>query len=440
MLGLYRLLFLPILVVLSPHYLRRMFRRGGYRDNFAHRFGFFPQLPPPRPGRKRVWLQAVSVGEMLAIGPLLTRLAAGGTTEVFLSTTTSTGYRLAKERYAGLTVGIGYFPLDFWPCSALAWRRINPDLAIITEGERWPEHIYQANRRGVPVLCINARLSERSFRRLQRLRPLVQPLLGGITRLLACSAHDAQRFRDLGFPAERLQTTGNLKLDLTLTPLTDDEKVRLRRELGLGPGLVLLGSSTWPGEETALVEALKAARAHGHQVSLLLVPRHAERREEIKALLEKSGLSQHFRSQGAAPGAVDVAVGDTTGELRQFTQLADLVFVGKSLPPHGEGQTPVEAAALGRPVIFGPGMSNFGEISRRLHECLAARQVLNHSELISTIVDLLGDTPARSRMSAAALAWHAANRGAIERTLAVVQEYLRQKSAGLGFKSHKTMS
>ena len=147
MLWLYRLFFIPALVVLTPLYLWRMRRRGGYQADFAHRFGAHPSLPPP--GVKRVWLQAVSVGEMLAIGPLLEALHRDGV-EVYLTTTTSTGYRLANDRYLGLTVGIGYFPLDAWPFSARAWRRIAPDLAILTEGERWPEHLAQARKRGVP--------------------------------------------------------------------------------------------------------------------------------------------------------------------------------------------------------------------------------------------------------------------------------------------------
>ena len=131
--------------------------------------------------------------------------------------------------------------------------------------------------------------------------------------------------------------------------MSESEKARLRGELGLGAGLVLLGSSTWPGEETALIDALQATRRRGVKVSLLLVPRHAERREELAGLLEKSGLTFQFRSAGVAMQEVDVAVGDTTGELRKFTQLADLVFVGKSLAPHEGGQTPVEAAVLGKP-------------------------------------------------------------------------------------------
>jgi 3-deoxy-D-manno-octulosonic-acid transferase len=425
----YRFLFLPLLLLLTPYYLWRMRRRGGYVENFSHRFGGTDALPPRRPGVHRLWLQAVSVGEMLAIAPLLEAFHREGGTEVYLTTTTSTGYRLAKEKYAALTIGIGYFPLDFWAFSARAWRKVRPDLCVLMEGERWPEHVHQAAIRGVPVISINARLSDRSFRRSMRFRAGLRPLSRGMTRVLCSSKRDEQRFKALGFEAARLQTTGNLKLDVHIPLMPDADKARLRRELGLGGGLVLLGSSTWVGEEVALVTALKAARERGLKVSLLLVPRHAERREELRVMLEKSGLSFHFWSSGYAKGEVDVAVGDTTGELRKFTQLADLVFVGKSLAPHDGGQTPVEAAVLGKPVLHGPRMTNFREIIRTLTEAGAVRKVETHSELIVEVVELLQDAAQREKFVAAAQAWHEENRGATERTLAVIRAQLAARPA-----------
>jgi 3-deoxy-D-manno-octulosonic-acid transferase len=420
----YRFLFLPLLLLATPYYLWRMRRRGGYTENFSHRFGGTDPLPSRRPGVHRIWLQAVSVGEMLAIAPLLEAFQREGQTEVYLTTTTSTGYQLAREKYGALTVGIGYFPLDFWGFSARAWRKVRPDLCILMEGERWPEHVHQARSQRVPVISVNARMSDRSFRRSMQFGTLLRPLARGLTRVLCSSKRDEQRFKALGFEPESLQTTGNLKLDVQIPLLTDEEKTQLRHELGLGRDLVLLGSSTWAGEEVALLTALKSARERGLTVSLLLVPRHAERREELRALLEKSGLTFHFRSAGFATQEVDVAVGDTTGELRKFTQLADLVFVGKSLAPHEGGQTPVEAAVLGKPVLHGPRMTNFREIIRTLTEAGAVRKVETHSELISAAVELLADPAQREKLAAAAQAWHEENRGATERTLAVIRAQL----------------
>jgi 3-deoxy-D-manno-octulosonic-acid transferase len=421
---LYRILFVPALLVLLPYYLWRMRRRGGYGEKFSQRFGGTEALPAKATAKKRIWLQAVSVGEMLAVGPLLGALQREGGTEVYLTTTTSTGYKLAKEKYAALTIGIGYFPLDFWPFSARAWGRVDPDLCILMEGERWPEHVHQAARRRVPVLGINVRLSDRSYDRSRQFAVLLRPLSRGLTRLLCASTQDAARLREIGISPDKLQVTGNLKLDVAIAPLDPASREQLRRELGLGPGLLLLGSSTWAGEEAALLEALRAARARGLPVSLLLVPRHAERREELRALLADAGFSFHFRSAGPAPGKVDVAVGDTTGELQKFTQLADVVFVGKSLAPHEGGQTPVEAAVLGRPVLHGPHMTNFREIIRTLGEAGAVRRVETPAALVAAAGELLADTQERARLSAGAAAWAAANRGATERTMAVIRELL----------------
>jgi 3-deoxy-D-manno-octulosonic-acid transferase len=427
-LWLYRLLFPLALVLALPNYLRRALRRGGLREKFGQRFGGHPNLPPASPGTPRIWLQAVSVGEVLAIGPLLEALKKDGA-EIYLTTTTSTGYRVARDRYLNQVIGLGYFPVDWWPFAARAWRRIRPDLVILTEGERWPEHLFQAKRRGVTVIAINARLSDRSFRRMKFFGPLGKMLLGGITRFLPGSTQDEARFRDLGVPAASVLTTGNIKFDVAIPRLDEGEQAKLRGELGLAPGLVLLGSSTWPGEEEAMIAALRLTRERGVGCSLLLVPRHAERRSELERLLGKSGLRYHFRSRGAAAGEVDVAVGDTTGELRKLTQLADAVFVGKSLPPHGEGQTPVEAAALGRAIVLGPGMSNFRVIARELDEAGAAVRVATAEELASTMAVLARDAARRAALARAAAAWHAKNAGAVGRTLAVVREELAKLGA-----------
>jgi 3-deoxy-D-manno-octulosonic-acid transferase len=424
MIWIYRVLFPFALLVSSPYYLLRMRRRGGYGGGFGNRFGRLPGLPARRPGTRRVWLQAVSVGEVLAVEPILRALSADGT-EVVLTTTTSTGLKVALERCGALVQAVAYFPIDWAPFSARAWAAIAPDLAILTEGERWPEHMRQAALRGVPVLCINARISDRSFARLRAFPGASRFVLRGISRLLAGSAQDAERFRELGVPAERITVTGNIKMDVEIPRLDAAARADLRRSLGLpAGGLVLLGSSTWPGEEAALVGALERARERGVACSLLVVPRHAERRAEIARLLVGMGHSFHFRTAGPAASEVDVAVGDTTGELRAMTQLADLVFVGKSLAPHTEGQTPVEAATLGRPILLGPGMANFRAIERDLLARGAAVTVASPEELAERAASLLLDGRARDALAAASQAWRRDNGGGVARTLAVIREEL----------------
>ncbi|HEX2099833.1 MAG TPA: glycosyltransferase N-terminal domain-containing protein, partial [Candidatus Synoicihabitans sp.] len=178
-LWIYRLAFVPILLVLAPKVLWRMRRRGGYREDFSQRFGAVPPLPPRAPDRARVWIQAVSVGEVLAIEPLVEALLTEPNVEIYLTTTTSTGLAVARQRYEGRVLAVAYFPLDWAPVVRRAWGRIAPTSVILAEGERWPEHIAQARRRAVPICCVNARLSDRSYRRMRQWSIVVRGLFQG---------------------------------------------------------------------------------------------------------------------------------------------------------------------------------------------------------------------------------------------------------------------
>ena len=430
MIYLYRLLFLPMLIFALPYYLRRMVKRGGYGRTMKARLGLLPKLPPPARGVRRIWVQAVSVGELQAIAPVVEELARTPGTEVVLTVTTSTGWDLAQKRLAGVCRLITAFPLDFWPCSASAWRRIMPHLTLMMEGELWPEHLHQARRRGVPVILANARLSDRSFHRYCRMLPLAADLmLKPLTLVLAGTAQDAQRFERLGLPAARLRFIGQLKCDVPIEPqLSQGQRQELRHELfpGLQPSsLVLLGSSTWPGEEAFLLDVLRSARDECGDVRLLIVPRHAERRDEVARLLQSQDLPWQLRTQEKAGRAGTIVyVADTTGELRVLSQAADVAFIGKSLPPHREGQTPIEAAALGVPVVIGPGMSNFRDISQSLREAHAAVQAYDKRSVKSCLLELLRNPERRRALAARGREWHAAQRGARAATLDAVETLL----------------
>lgn len=430
MLWLYRLLFLPLLVVFATLFGWRMRGRESVPGALAHRLGAVPVLPAPAEGVRRVWLQAVSVGELLAAGPVIEALADRADVEVFLTTTTGTSQLLARERFGARMAGVATFPIDFWPFVARAWRRVRPDVLILCESERWPEHIAQARRLGVPVVCINARISDRSFQRMRAVRAVVPGLMAGVTRMLAVSGHDAERFRELGFAPGVVGVTGNLKVDTVMPHLDPGVRVAWRAALGFGPDdLVLLGASTWPGEEAALLEAWRQARPVAERrLRLLLVPRHAERRAEVVAEVARAGVRHHLRSQGDAPGDIDVCIADTTGELAGLTQLADIVFVGRSLAPHRCGQTPVEAAGAGRALVFGPGMTNFRAIAGALVECGAARRVRDASALCTVVRRLAADTVERERLGRAGAAWHRANRGALACTLRALEDVLPHAS------------
>jgi len=428
MIWLYRLLFLPLLLIASPYYVRRMLRRGGYRKSFQHRFGLLPTLPEPKAGCTRIWIQAVSVGEVKAVAPLVRELHQSGRFEIVLTTTTSTGYALARDTLGKHTLATAVFPLDFWLFSRRAWRRIQPQVAVLMESELWPEHLHQARVRGCPVVLLNARMSDRSFRRYRKFPRLARRLLRHPRKILASSKGDCERLVELGANAATTIVAGNLKFESPQAePLTQEEREKRLRELGLwvdaeAQPLILLGSSTWPGEEAFLLHVLDGARRRDLDVRLLIVPRHAERRGEIRELLEKRDCAFILRSETRQPERpVPICVADTTGELAMLSQLADVAFIGKSLPPNEGGQTPIEAAGLGLPIVYGPNMSNFREVVRSLEENSAALCAQDTAMAEHLLLDLLENPAMRKTYGEHARAWHQENRGALAAALRALE-------------------
>ncbi len=422
MIWFYRLMFLPGLCIALPYYLLRMWRRGGYRKDFQHRFGRFNRLPAVEKGKKRIWLQAVSVGEIFAIGPLIEGLQKHGDIEIVLTTTTSTAYAEARKRYTDKVFKIGIFPLDFWLFSCTAWRRIQPDAVILTESELWPEHLCQARKYKVPAFLVNARMSDKSFQRYCKLSKLAAWLFGQLDHIYAATNLDQQRLIELGASPESTVCTGSIKFDVDFGETLDTAGIeQLRKELGFAAKgdrepFILLGSSTWPGEEDAVLTAQAKLITAGVDCRLLLVPRHAERGTEIVQLLETQSLSWHQRSRGTdAPADLKIHLADTTGELTRLTQAADLVFVGKSLEPNDGGQTPIEAAGLGLPVLMGPKMSNFKVLASSLVRNGAARTVQDADELVQAVLELAQAPNTRTAMSEAGRKWHTRNKGSSQR-------------------------
>ena len=422
MIWIYRIFFFPVLLISLPYYLVRMIKRGGYRQGFGERAGagFLPQRDSS--AEYRIWLQAVSVGELLAAEPLLRALNRRDGVEIILTTTTSSGYHLAREKLSEWVTAIRYFPLDSWFFSRVAWRKFSPDLVLHMESEAWPEHLHQARIRGVPVILLNARLSDRTFSRLQRVRPLARYFVDHFQAFLAASPEDARRWKALGAPEEKVLLTGNLKCDGRIPRAASSEDLaRWRQEAGLGEDPILLGSSTWASEEEILLQKFAQLREKGHSVRLVLAPRHPERRREIRSLLGRTSWRVAYRTEEPPGGEVDIYVVDKIGELARWTEMASVVFIGKSLTRQGGGQSPLEAAALGKAIVMGPRMNNFRDISRSLVLENAARRVEDAESLGTTLEELWRDPAPREALGAAARAWMERNRGATARTM----EYLR---------------
>ncbi|MDR2779314.1 MAG: hypothetical protein LBB16_03475 [Puniceicoccales bacterium] len=390
-----------------------MLRRGGYKRDFKYRLGLFKKLPKRKFGKKRLWIQAVSVGEIKALEQLIDLLIESNLYEIVLTTTTSTGYELACRLYGRKILFVGLFPLDFWLCSWLAWKRIFPHVAVLVESEIWPEHIWQAHLRDVPVVLINARISNKTFTRYKTFQNLAQSTLGNISFVLASDQLMADRCREIGISPDRIKIAGNIKFDNRISKLDSKEALFLRHALGFTENdLILLGSSTWPKEEAMLIRAFKKCREFDRRWKLLLAPRHAERRGQIIDLLQASGFKWHQRSKGKAFTEVDICFADTTGELQTLTSIADIAFIGKSLVPNVGGQSPLDAACCGVPIVYGDRMTNFQDICLSLEHARCVAKVKDPARAIMAITVLAKDEDKRKGFAEKLQEWHKNNCGA----------------------------
>jgi 3-deoxy-D-manno-octulosonic-acid transferase len=430
-LTLYSVLYTLGFVIYLPFYYWRA-RREGRRLHLAARLGQRVNWPgAPRQTLETVWIHAVSVGEVNAIKPLVERLSEGR--QLFISTTTETGQRLARQLYQS-RASLLYFPLDWrWSCRRCL-ERIRPDLVLIAETEIWPNFLAEARRAAIPVVLVNGRISERSFGRYRRIRPLLKPVLGWFHTLCVQSEADRERILALGAPIDRTLCVGNLKYDYELRP--DPEKNRLVERLGAilrpYPGaLVWVCASTREGEEEQLVTAFLALKAEFPDLRCLVAPRHPHRAPDVARLFRERGLETLLRSGIATAGAsrIDAIVLDTVGELAYLFEIADVVFIGGSLVPWG-GHNIIEAAEFGKSILFGPHMKNFQEIADTFLAARGAIQVADPQQLVSRARELLNDPFMRSRFGENARAVVRQNRGACRRTVEIVREIVEERRNG----------
>ena len=397
----YNLLFPLALLLLLPGALLRMVRRGNYARNFGQRLGWYAkETREILLGRRGewVWVHAVSVGEVLVALRMIRELQQSQEIPVLLSTTTSTGYSLAAKS-AGETVEVIYHPVDIWPTVRRVVGWVRPRALELVEAEIWPNLAFCAARQGAKILLVNARLSQRSERRYRSMRWLASCLYRLPDRICLQEESDRNRFLGIGAEAEKLEVTGSIKFDQAGGVEEDPASCRaILRELEVAEeSKILLGASTHPGEEAILAECYRSLRRTHPDLFLVLVPRHAERGERVAGELEKMGFEVQ-RCSRTERGPCDILLVDTTGDLRRWTRVATLVFVGKSLVPGG-GQNPAEAIAAGKPVLFGPHMQNFSALVELVLAVRGAEQVASGEELQQACSRLLDDPGAAIRMA-----------------------------------------
>jgi 3-deoxy-D-manno-octulosonic-acid transferase len=390
---LYNILLWLIFPVLLPYHLYRSISRGR-PPALRQRFGLdCTAAVEALQGRRPIWVHAVSVGETIAVKPLLTALRQRfPDTPLLLSNMTETG--------RGVALGIKevdcciYFPFDYRSASARLLQQIRPLAVIVAETEIWPNFIRSAKKSGSATIIVNGRISDRSFGRYLRLGRFFRPVLADITALCMQSAEDARRVVAIGADSAKVFVTRNLKFDIPARTVSDSELQALRAAYGLAAGCrIITAGSTHPGEEEQVLDAFAAIRAAGHDAALVLVPRHPERAAEVAGLLDRRGFRYRRRSQlqaTATIGAGEVLLVDTIGELMRLYGAADIVFVGGSLVPLG-GHNLLEPASLGRPVLFGEHVANFREIAALVLSYGAACQVGGPAELAELCCTLLTD-------------------------------------------------
>ncbi len=417
----YNLLFPVAFALMLPGYLRRMVRRGNYRKHFGQRLGSYAPDVRARfsSDPTHTWVQAVSVGEMLVALKLIAALRERRPDlPLVLSTTTTTGFQLARER-APADVPVIYTPIDLRFAVRRAFNLLRPSAIIIVDGGLWPNQLLEACRRGVPVSLVNARLSPRSEKRFRRFQFLTWSLFKLLDQVAVPEAADVARWESLGVASDCLVNTGSIKFDDISKPgpPTDEPRAVLRR-LGVPDGApILLGGSTHPGEERLLANIFLHLRDTFPGLLLILAPRHVERAGEILASLAPDNLRIATRTQASTQlsSPPDVFLLDTTGELNAWYPLATLVFIGKSLTTIG-GQNPAEAIAAGVPVLFGPHMENFGSLVAQLLAVRGVVQVKDAADLETRITELLRDPGERQRLAKRACEVLLTHQGAARRT------------------------
>jgi 3-deoxy-D-manno-octulosonic-acid transferase len=422
--GVYQPLFLFAFLLYSPLLLWRGVFDRRPRASWRQRMGYVPKHPGPAP---LVWIHGVSVGEVKAASNFIARLRrARPDLQLLVSASTPNGHIVARQEYPDLPVV--FYPLDFANFPGRALDRLRPRCVLLMELEIWPNFLLAARKRDVPVAVINGRISERTFKGYRLARGLL-PQLDLISKYCVQDPAYQKRLLDLGVDPQRVFVTGNMKYDSVVMSAPDDGAAALRAWLAPGRELVLVAGSTHHDEETAVLQALAAARVDlaAAAVRVVLVPRHPERAPQVCDQVRAAGHVPvrwtEVREQRPALGPADVVVVDTIGQLQRFYGACDVAFVGGSLIPHG-GQNMLEPCALGRAVIFGPHTTNFRRDVELLRAANAVVQVPDRAAFAVELGRLLRDDGLRHDLGARARAVIADNRGATERTLDLVAELL----------------
>jgi 3-deoxy-D-manno-octulosonic-acid transferase len=388
------------------------------RSRRHERYGY-ASIPRPE-GGPLVWVHAASVGESMAVVPLVTHFHALGL-NVVMTTGTVTSAQVVADRLAGMAIH-QYVPLDLRPAVSRFLEHWRPDLAVIAESEIWPMTILELGAKRIPQVLVNGRLSDRSFNSWRRIPRVSEALFENLAHVVAQSEQDGERFRLLG--ARPVTVSGNLKVDMEIPPYPAEALSVLRRQIGQRPNWAAI--STHPGEELLAARIHLQLRKRMLDLLTIIVPRHPERADAIHSQLNAMGLVVARRSfQDPVTPDTDILLGDTIGEMGLYLRLTEIAFVGRSMVPNGGGQNPLEPAVLDTAIIAGQAVHNFRETYDMLLEGGGARLVPDARTLCATVFELLQDRDERQRMILAGRATMDQMRGALRRTLKALEPYVQ---------------
>ncbi|MGE5840963.1 MAG: 3-deoxy-D-manno-octulosonic acid transferase [Deltaproteobacteria bacterium] len=432
-LGMYRLgmdlFFPPVLLALSPVLLFKRKRR----ITLLPRLGFqrFPKASPLQdarvPGRKKVlWVHALSVGEVLSAVPLIRELHLRiQPARIYFSASTLSGYETAKRKMEGTLDGLVFFPLDTFFAVRRCVANVQPSLFVLVETDLWPGFMAELRRQRIPSLLVNARLSPSSFKRYGQTKRLFSPALNTFCRVYPQSPADARSFEALGLNPEKLAEPGNLKFDAARTSSVPAGVERARAKVAVQEGeRVLVAGSTHEGEEVILRTTFLRLRQSLPELKLIVAPRHPHRAEEVRRVFVHDPLKIVLYSS-LPQKRFDVAVVDDFGVLSSLYEIGDLAYVGGSLVPKG-GQNPLEPAAAGKPVLFGPNMSDFSDVAGCMLKEGGAIEVKDGEDLATQAHRLLSDRALRAGLGAKNKALVERNAGLATRIAEDILEFLQR--------------
>lgn len=376
-----------------------------------------------------IWIHALSVGEVLSSVPLVMKLKKHFKNKrIVFSASTKTGFEIANKLFKKNVDSIFFFPFDLLFSVKYITGKIDPAIVIIVESDIWPNFLFEMKKRHIPVVLINARLSNRSFKGYKRFSFIFNKLFLFFAKICTQSIEDARRFMFLGIPSNMISITGNIKFDQPYDPVSEKEIEILKQSMHIYQPVKknLMAGSTHKGEESILIDAFSRIRKDFADTVLVVVPRNPKRARSVLKLCKSAGflsiLMKDFENIDKDE-KFDVIVVDVIGILRRLYAIADVAFVGGSLVDIG-GHNPLEPSAFSKPIIFGQDMSAFAHISQMLVDSGGAVQVENAESLYERIAEILSDSDKARNMGEKAFSVFNANKGAVEKTLKVIESQL----------------